>query len=276
MYIWISFGLPRSKHGQATGSVANPCLIRAVPGRPWLCRGNILKHPRPTPNYPGPPRTSQGWATYLPRINPDHAGFLVRCGPGTDSGRSDWGLRKVPMYYTNLDFVESTWRSFIKVGKVKFGSFFTLRQFSQKLFYNCFCIFAWSFQRRVLLDCQMMDLVASTPDYPGPPRTSQGWATYLPRINPDHAGFLVRCGPGTDSGRSDWGLRKVPMYYTNLDFVESTWRSFIKVGKVKFGSFFTLRQFSQKLFYNCFCILAWSFQRRVLMDCQKMDLVASL
>ena len=40
---------------------------------------------------------------------------------------------------------------------------------------------------------------------------------------------------------------------------------------------FSLKIFiSQKLFDNFFSILSWSFPRRVLMDCQKMDLIESL
>ena len=35
------------------------------------------------------------------------------------------------MYCTNMDLVESSSRSFIKVGNVKFGSFVTWRQFCQ-------------------------------------------------------------------------------------------------------------------------------------------------
>ena len=50
----------------------------------------------------------------------------------------------------------------------------------------------------------------------------------------------------------------------------------LKVPKVKFGPFSTWRQFSQKPFDNFFSILSWSFPRRVLMDCQKMDLIESL
>ena len=50
-------------------------------------------------------------------------------------------------------------------------------------------------------------------------------------------------------------LRKVPMYCKNVDLVESSKRSFIKV---KFGSFFTWRQFSQKLLDIFFSILAWT------------------
>ena len=53
-------------------------------------------------------------------------------------------------------------------------------------------------------------------------------------------------------------------------------RSFWKVRKVKFGSFFTWRQFSQKLFDNFFSMYARSFPRRVLMNCQKMDSIESL
>ena len=71
-------------------------------------------------------------------------------------------------------------------------------------------------------------------------------------------------------------LRMVPMHSKNMDLVESSQRSILKVRKVKFGSFFTWRQFSQKLFDNFFSIYARSFPRRVLMDCQKMDSIESL
>ena len=55
-------------------------------------------------------------------------------------------------------------------------------------------------------------------------------------------------------------LRMVPMHSKNMDLVR----------KVKFGSFFTWRQFSQKLFDNFFSIYARSFPRRVIMNCQKI------
>ena len=41
------------------------------------------------------------------------------------------------------------------------------------------------------------------------------------------------------------------------------------------GLLFTWRQFSQKLFDN-FSLYAGTFTRRVLMNCQKMDLIESL
>ena len=65
------------------------------------------------------------------------------------------------------------------------------------------------------------------------------------------------------------------MYCKNVDLVESSERSFLKVRKVKFGSFFTWKQFPQKLFDNFISIYARSFPRRVLMKCQKMDSIES-
>ena len=53
-------------------------------------------------------------------------------------------------------------------------------------------------------------------------------------------------------------IRKVPMYCKNVDLVESSQRSILKVRKVKFGPFSTWRQFSQKLFDNFFSILSFS------------------
>ena len=61
-----------------------------------------------------------------------------------------------------------------------------------------------------------------------------------------------------------------------MDLVESSQRSFLKVGKVNFCLFFTWRPSYPKLFDQVFFILACSFPRRVLMDCQKMDLIESL
>ena len=48
----------------------------------------------------------------------------------------------------------------------------------------------------------------------------------------------------------------VPMHCKNVDLVESSLRSILKVGKDKFGPFSTWRQFSQKLFDNFFSILS--------------------
>ena len=52
--------------------------------------------------------------------------------------------------------------------------------------------------------------------------------------------------------------------------------SFLKVREVNFGAFFYFEAISQKLFDNLFSIYARSFPRRVLMNCQNMDLIVAL
>ena len=69
----------------------------------------------------------------------------------------------------------------------------------------------------------------------------------------------------------------VLMYCKNMDLVESSKRSYLKVRKVKFGLFVTWRQFSQKRFvFSLFWHQASHQGGWVLMDCQTMDLIESL
>ena len=56
------------------------------------------------------------------------------------------------------------------------------------------------------------------------------------------------------------------MYCIHIDLIESSERS-------NLAPFFTWRQFFRKPFDNFFSIYAGSFTRRVLMNCQNMDLI---
>ena len=170
MQIRISTGLPWSRHGQATDSVANPCLfgtILVLPGqsggrlwlfrghygaKPWLKRGlSGFKMSRTTPDET---RTTPGRHTDYPDelwmthgLHPDDAGLALDCNtPRTAPCR--------PGCFKHF-----------KTSGADPGPSRTTKD-----------------QPRI------------TPDQQGPakdePRICHGWT----RTTPDHAGFLVRVG----------------------------------------------------------------------------------
>ena len=91
MLIRISPGLPRSRHGQATGSVLIRVLSWQSGGRPWLCRGysgakSWLVWLQNVPDCPGrdtddtrTPHGLPGWVTDNTRFHPDNAGLTPDC-----------------------------------------------------------------------------------------------------------------------------------------------------------------------------------------------------